>query len=251
MKSSHFHSTLTHKRHNNMATIIKDQQTTQQQAVESANEYVDKVTYAVLAPLQKVATESMREGRADTPVAKTSAGVRSIYSAMVNKVKALNADTTKTEDAVALLQADAVDESLTKTRAIIDSGVRTINTLLAEQNGKLFSNSVDESPRGLSMLGNSQLLENVQADYLKFIDNKIVANAVNAFRIYGLLGGKEMQDSIARALNNRHSRETVEIMDSLNEQKEVLQYIDDALVESHRQLHTNAERIVGIRNRKV
>ena len=223
----------------------------QQQDIDSSNKYIDQVANSVLGAVGKFQTIAKQTDDTTSPIVKTSSSVGNRFSAMINKVKALNSDTTKTEDNVKLLQADTIDEGVTASRAIIDNAIKGINTLVTEQEGTLFSRSVDESPRGLSMLGNAALLESVQADHLQFIDNKIVANAVNAFRIYGLLGDRTVQDQIAVSLDNRHSKETVGIIKALKGQKESLEFLDGQIVSAHQLLNSDPARIASIRSRKV
>ena len=249
------HSTLTKIQHqkeiNKMAKIVKDPAKQQQLEIDSTNAYVDKVASDVLGPLKKIHTIAKQTEDTTSPLVKATFAVDRTVRTMVANVKALNSDTTQTEDAVQLKQADMVEDSLTSSRNVVDASIRTLSGLVTEQQTKLFSNSVDESPRGLAILGNSQLLERIQKDPLGNMTNETVGNAVNAFRLYGLLGDADAQDNLATSLDSRFSKDTVDIIKSLQNQQAALQNIDNLLTTTHQRLITDADRIVSIRNRKV
>ncbi len=248
-------ATLTKQQHqkenNKMATITRDPRKVQQQEIDISNTYVDKVAADVLGSLNKIQTIAKRTNDTTSPLLKASGAVNGVFSTMISKIKALNADTTQTEDAITLKQANLIEESLTTSRSIVDKHIVAINTLTNEQESKLFSRSVDESPRGLAILGNSVLLEKIQKDPLGNMTNEVIGNAVNAFRLYGLLGGEDLQDSLAISLDNRFSETEMEVIKELNRQKAALQNIDNTLTSTHQLLLSDADRIVAIRNRKV
>ena len=246
----YFHSTYTHNQHkerNNMK-IIKDAGMEQQRNIEHANRYIDETTTDVIGQINTTAMIAKREGEAPPPEAKTIEAIGNVVIPMVNQIKAINSDTTKTQDAVTLLQANKIDAGIAKAKAILSEGVGKLNTLTHAAEDKLFSRRVNEQPQGLAMLANDTLLKEIRANYLDFVDSPYSAAAVNSFRVYGLLP-KELNDSIAGALNRRHSPEAVATIENLNKAKENLQYMEKSLTRTHQLLNSNAEKIASIRAR--
>ena len=251
MKHSQIFSTLTHKAHN--MTVTKDPRKEQSFRIEKSNEFIDLAANHVIGAVSKAQMVASRPENPDTtsPLIKTFNGVGSTVNSMVIKLKALNQDTTITEDKAMLLQSSIINDTVSKMTETIKVGTMEANKLTSLNENKLFSRGVDESPRALAMLGNDALLKKAQEDYISMADNRISASAVNAFRVYGLLGGKEQSDSIATALDRRHSPDQVHALASLSSQLKGMNNMTGHIKTMKELLHRDPEALVGIRNRVV
>lgn len=220
---------------------------TQTQYRDRANAYLDKTVEDLLTGLGYMAKQAELNEDTNSTKSKVSIGVHNTITAMVNKLKAINGDGTKTRDHAILLQAEVLENGIKTANSQISIGLGDINTLINQQTSRLYSRSVDESPRALAMLGNTELLKEIRTDYTKFVNNPISASAVNAFNKYGLLGGKELSESIDKRLNKIYTPDTVKNIDGLDNQKKALVSIQRKLKSASHLLSTDADKLAGIR----
>jgi len=232
-----------------MANIIKD---TQQQNIDSANKYIDTALNHTLGRVEKNAMmQRGAEEGFESPIYNMAKAIGGTIQTMGRNIQALNSDTTKTEDAVTLEQANILARGIAEAKAILDNGARSLNTAQSTTADTLFSRSANLHPEVMAMLGNDTIMKEMRADYMSFIGDEKTATLLNTFNKYGVLGDSEKQTNIDKALNRKHTPEVVERLDTLGIHSERMQQMEEGLTLTHQLLSTDTAKIAGIRARKV
>jgi len=232
--------------------IIKDPQKVQQRSIDLANKYIDTALLDTLGRVNKNAMmQKGDEEGFESPIYGTAVAIGKTIEVMGHKIRSLNSDTTKTEDAVTYEQAKILDAGIAEAKSILGNGMGSLNGAHNATSQTLFSRRADESPQVLALLGNDTIMKEMRANYLDFVDNERSAHVLNTFNKYGVTGGEDKRTAIDTALNNRHSPEAVERLKTLDAHKVRMQELEDGLTLTHQGLSTNHEKIVGIRARKL
>ena len=233
-------------------TIIKDPAKAQQREVDLANKYINESINNTLGRVGKNAMMQKGEEEGfESPIYKTAEAIGRTIQVMGNRLQALNADTTKTEDAVTLEQANILDKGIAEAKDILDGGVRSLKSAHNATSQTLFSRKANLHPEVMAMLGNDTIMKEMRADYLSYIGDERTATLLNTFNKYGVLGDEEKQTNIDKALNRKHTPEAVERLDMLGVHAKRMQELEEGLTLTHQLLSTNTEKIVGLRARKL
>ncbi len=235
-----------------MATTTKNPQMEQQRNIDAANKYIDTAINHTLGRVGKNATmQKGQEEGFESPIYGMAESIGKTIQIMGRNIQALNADTTKTEDAVTLAQANILDKGIAEAKAILDTGMRSLNTAHSETSKTLFARKANLNPEVMAMLGNDTIMKEMRADYLSFVGDERTATLLNTFNKYGVLGNSEMQTNIDKALNRRHTPEVVERLDTLGVHAKRMQEMEEGLTLTHQLLSTDTAKIVGLRARKL
>ena len=247
------HSTLTRQQHQEInMTTTKDPQKVQQQNIDLANKFTDTALFDTLGRVGKNAMmQKGDEEGFESPIYKTAEAIGKVITVMGNRIKGYNSDTTITQDKATLAQANTLDKGIAEAKGILSTGMGSLNSAHNATSSTLFSRRVDESKQVLALLGNDTIMKEMRENYLDFVGNERSATVLNTFNKYGVMGGKEKQSNINTALDNRHSKEAVERLAQLDIHKVRMQELEDGLTLTHQRLSRDAEKIRGIRARKL
>ncbi len=232
-------------------TIIKDPQIQQALAIEHSNKYIDSTLSNLGGMAQKQALVSAYDDEdASDPIFKMFLNVGSLTDKLSGMLKGINADTTMTEDAASLVQANAVDKAMDQFDRIISIGKADTNNLESSVSSQLFSRSAMLTPETMALLGNDTLMKEMRDNYLGFADNERSAVLLNTFNKFGTMGDSEKAAQIDTALDRRHSPVAVATLKRIGEQHKTIGILENEVKKAYTLLVSDPEKIASIRSRK-